>query len=502
MAGNAKRLAKNTMFMYIRMFVLMFISLYTSRVLLQQLGVSDYGVYNVVGSIVVMFNSMRGIFSSSTQRYLNIEMGRGNTGKLNTIFNMSMMINLIIAIAFIISVEIVGWWFLNYKINIDPSRLLAAKWVFQFSVLSAVIALLTTPYDAVIIANERMGFYAGMSIVEGLLRLGVVFLLIVSPGDKLISYGLLLLFVQIIVRFINATYCKRNFPESHHHRCWDKTLFKDMASFAGWNFLANAGYSISNEGINMLLNVFGGPVVNAARGITYQVRGALEHFLHNVNKATDPHAMKLFAKGEMDGYYRMMFLISKALFYVYMCLAIPIFFYTEEILHFWLGQIPEYAPIFIRLILIHGIFRSYLPPLNVLFYSANKVKFFQIRSLIFSTLIFVTSWIVLRVGFPYYSAFVVMATYLFLSLLVVLIQAKVLCGFPLSSYLKQVTLPSFLVLALGIMVAYVIKIFIVLPNYWFLLSCLLMILVSMFFAYLFGFNKSERKIFLSIVRKR
>ena len=252
----------------------------------------------------------------------------------------------------------------------------------------------------------------------------------------------------------------------------------------------------------MLLNVYGGPVVNAARGITYQVRGALAHFLQNVNKATDPYAMKLYAKAEMDGYYRMMFLISKVLFFVYMCMAIPIFIYTEDILHFWLGQIPEYSPMFIRLILIHGIIRSFLPSLNVLFYSANKVKFFQIRSLIFSTLIFLTSWLILRAGFPYYYAFVVMAAFLFISLFVVLIQAKVLCGFPLSRYLKNVTLPCISILVLGMIIAYVIKLYIVLPNYWFLLSCLLMVLVSMFLAFIFGFDKSERKTFLSIVRKR
>lgn len=501
MAGNAKRLAKNTIYMYIRMFVLMIISLYTSRVLLKQLGVEDYGVYNVVGSIVVMFNSLRGIFASSTQRFLNFEMGKGHTERLNTIFNMSVMINLIIAVLFIICVEIVGWWFLNYKINVDPSRLTAAKWVFQFSVLSAVIALLTTPFDAVIIANERMGFYAGMSIFEGVLRLAVIFLLAISPIDKLITYGFLLLCVQLLVRFINAMFCRKNFKESHYKLCWDKTLFKDMASFAGWNFLANTGYTLSNEGVNMLLNVFGGPIVNAARGITYQVRGALEHFLNNVNKATDPHAMKLYAKGEMEGYYRMMFLISKVLFFVYMCMAIPIFYYTEEILQLWLGQIPEYTPIFIKLILIHGIIRSYLPPLNVLFFSANKVKYYQIRSLIFSTLIFVTAWLVLRAGLPYYAPFAVMAIYLFISWIVVLIQAKVLCSFPLSRYFKKVVLPSIMTIAICMIVAYAMKHFVNMPSYWFLADCLIMVLVSLCFSYLIGFDKSERRTFLSMIKK-
>lgn len=501
MSGNAKRLAKNTIYMYIRMFILMLISLYSSRVLLNQLGVEDYGVYNVVGSIVVMFNSLRGIFASSTQRFLNFEMGKGNTERLNTIFNMSVMINLIIAVLFIICVEIVGWWFLNYKINVDPSRLVAAKWVFQFSVLSAVIALLTTPFDAVIIANERMGFFAGMSIVEGVLKLAIIFLLVISPIDKLITYGLLLLCVQLFVRFINASFCRKHFKESHYKYFWDKDLFKDMASFAGWNFFANIGYTLSNEGVNMMLNVFGGPIVNAARGITYQVRSALEQFLNNVNKATDPHAMKLYAKGEMEGYYRMMFLISKVLFFVYMCMAIPIFFYTEEILQLWLGQIPEYTPIFIRLILIHGIIRSYLPPLNVLFFSANKVKYYQIRSLFFSALIFVTAWLVLRRGFPYYAPFAVMAIYLFFALVVALIQAKSICGFPLLKYLKSVTVPTVLTLVFCVLSAYVIRCCLKMPSYGFLFSCLIMALVSLCSAYFCGLNKSERRTVFSIIKK-
>lgn len=499
MASNAKRLAKNTVYMYIRMFVLMLISLYTSRVLLKQLGVSDYGVYNVVGSIVVMFNSLRGIFSSSTQRFLNFEMGKGNTDRLNIIFNMGILINLIIAVIFVACVEIVGWWFLKYRINIDPSRLVAARWVFQFSVLSAVIALLTTPYDAVIIANERMGFYAGMSIFEGILRLGVIFLLAISPFDKLISYAFLLLCVQILVRFINAVFCKHFFPESHYKVCWDSSLFKDMASFAGWNFMANTGYTLSNEGINMLLNVFGGPIVNAARGITYQVRGALEHFLQNVNKATDPYAMKLFAKGDMDGYYKMMFLISKVLFSVYLCLALPIYFYTDDVLRLWLGQIPEFAPIFIKMILINGIIRSLFPPFNVLFFSANKVKYYQIRSLVISAMTFFSAWIALRNGMPFHIPFMLMAIFMAISLVTVIIQAWLLCDFPFQKYLRIVLMPSIIVLVISGGLSYAISHYIFTSSYWFLVPCICIALLTLGLSVVVSFSKKERVALSSII---
>lgn len=499
--SNAKRLAKNTMYMYIRMLVLMVISLYTSRVLLQQLGIEDYGIYNVVGSIVVMFNSLRGIFASSTQRFLNIEMGKDNGERMNTIFNMSLRINLLISIVFIICVEALGLWFINFKINIEPSRIVAAHWVFQFSVLSAVIALLTTPYDAIIIANERMGFYAGMSVFEGAAKLGIIFLLSFSPFDKLISYGFLLLVVQVLIRCINAGYCRKCFAESRLKKCWDKELFKDMGAFAGWNFLANTGYTLSNEGINMLLNVFGGPVVNAARGITYQVKAAIEQFLHSVNKATDPFAMKLFARGDMREYYYMMFTISKVLAFVYTCIGIPLFFYTGEVLQLWLGQVPEYTVIFIRIILIHGIIRSFFPPLNVLFYAANKVKWFQIRSLFLSVMTFLSAWLVLRQGMPYESAFIVMVIIMAISYLIVLIQAKVLCNFPLKEYLRNVLLPVSLVLSLCALSAFLIRRFVPTQNYFYLVAILLIILVCLAIVLMIGLNNRERHMLKEIISR-
>lgn len=499
MGSNARRLAKNTIYMYIRMFILMLISLYTSRVLLRQLGVSDYGIYNVVGSIVIMFNSLRGIFASSTQRYLNIEKGKGNSERLNVIFNMSLIINLIIALLFIIGVEIVGWWFLNYKINIDSSRLIAAKWVFQFSVFSAVVSLLTTSYDAVIIANERMGFYAGMSVLEGILRLGVIFLLALFKSDKLITYAFFLLCVQILVRFINSYYCRRNFAESHYKRCWNRPLFKDMASFAGWNFLANTGYTLSNEGINMLLNVFGGPIVNAARGITYQVRAALETFIGNVNKATDPHAMKLYAKKDFDSFFQLMFFISKLLFFAYVCVALPVFFYTDDILLLWLGQVPEYTSIFIKIIILHGLVRSYIPPFNVLFYSANKVKYYQICSLIISSLIFVTAWVMLSRGLPVYVPFVVMLLYMIVFWIIVLLQAHFYCEMSLLSYLKTVVIPTVIVLISCIVVSVCIKLFIPTGQYTFLCSCFLMVLCTLSISFFVGFTKADRKVILGVI---
>ncbi len=501
MTSTSKHLAKNTLYMYMRMIILMSISFYTSRVLLKELGISDYGIYNVVGSIVVMFTSLRGVFSSSTQRYLNFEMGKGNFSRLQKVFSMSVLINVFIALIFILCVECVGIWFLNFKINIDPSRLFAAKVVFQFSVCSAVIALLTTPYDAVIIANERMRFYAGISILEALLKLAIIFLLSFSSVDKLILYSFLLLCVQVIVRFINASYCHKHFPESHYKKLWDKSLFKEMASFAGWNFIGNTGYSLSNEGINMILNVYGGPIVNTARGIAYQIRYALEHFLVNVNKATDPYSMKLYAKESIGKYYLLLYIISKILFSVYLCFAIPLFIYTDNVLKLWLGQIPQYSSIFIKWILIMGIIRSFLPPINVLFYSANKVRPYQIRSLIISLLLILSVWFLLKKGYPFYYAFVAMACFMAVSWITILIQAKKYCNFPVKNYLYSVTLPSLISLSISSVISIGIFKVMIFHSYWFLLPFLLMIIVTCIISYIFSFNSTEKSALLSIVKR-
>lgn len=482
------------------MLVLLLISLYTSRLLLQQLGIEDFGVYNLVGSIIALLSSLRGLFASSTQRFLNFEMGKGQTESLQTIFNMSVIINIIISIIFVISVEALGYWFFNYKINIDPSRYYAAVWVFHISVVTSIVTIMTTPFDAVIIANERMGFYAYISIIEGLLKLAVIFLLICWPGDKLITYAVLLFCVSLLIRSVNAVYCRMHFPESHYKRCWDKNLFKNMSSFAGWNFFGNMGFSLCTEGINMLLNIFGGPIVNAARGITYQVKSAMEMFIGNVNKATDPYATKLYAKNDFVNYNKMMFFISKVLFFAYTCLAVPLFFFIDEILILWLGQIPKYAPVFIRLILIHGIIRSYLSPLNLLFYSANKVKYYQISSITISIVLFLFSWFVLQLGLPIYSPFVVMVIFVVISWATFLLLAKVLCNFPVQEYLKNVTLPTILALLLNFMIAYVVYSFRSYLLCWFV-SCIVISSTYLVIVYYFGFNRMERKILFSLVNK-
>ena len=445
MAENtSKRLAKNTAFMYFRMAILMLISLYTSRVVLCELGVADYGTYNLVGSVVAMFTSLKILFSSSTQRFLNYEMGQGNGDRLQLVFNISIIVHLVICAVFIILVESVGIWFLETRINVAPDRLFAANVVFHLSVITAVVSVMTVPYDAVVIAHEKMNFYAYVSIFEGIMRLVIVFLLSYLPFDKLIVYGVLQMLVTIIIRLINTSYCKRNFSEAHTKRLWDKDYFKKMMSFASWNFLGITAFTLYHNGLNMILNVFGGAVVNAARGIAYQINNVLLQFINNVTIVINPYCIKLWAAGELEKAYKMIFFSSKILFLIQLCLLIPIYYLTPDILQLWLGQIPEYSVVFIRLILIYSLVRSLHPSLDLVFKSCGNIKWYQITEGVLQLVPLFASYIALKMGAPYYSAFTIVIIGELLSMIVVIILAYFIANLDIIKYAIRVLIPCFL----------------------------------------------------------
>lgn len=447
MSGTTgKRLAKNTAFMYIRMFVLIVVSFYTSRVVLQQLGVDDYGIFTLVGSIVAMFNSLRAVFSSSTQRYLNYEMGQGNAYNLQLVFNLSIYINLIIAIIFICLVEILGIWFFAYKINIAPERLEPAFIVFQCSVGIAAISIITSVFDAEIIAHEHMNFYAIIAIVESLMKLGIVFLLSHAPFDKLSFYGYLLLGVSIIIYLINYIYCKSHFEEIKLRGLWDKKYIKQMTQFAGWNFLGNTAYTITQNGMNMILNVFGGTVVNAARGIAFQVSELTKQFLTNVNTVMTPYSIKAYAGGKYDDFQKAIFISSKILFYVQLMLTIPLIYLTPWLLQLWLGEVPEYSVVFLQLTLCISLIRSIHGPIDTIFKAKGNLKYYQIAEGIILAFPLVLGYFVLKAGAPYASIFVCCIFMELVNMFVILILARKVAGFNSTAYTYNILLPACLCL--------------------------------------------------------
>ena len=482
--------------MYIRMFLLMIISIYTSRVLLQQLGVEDYGIYNLVGSVVALFTSIRSFMTSPTQRFLNFEMGKNNPDRLNTIFNVSLLINLGICVIFVVLS------FFEYKVNVDPTRLLAAKVVFQISILSAVVGILTISYEAVIVANERFNFYAIISIVEAALKLGVIYLLSYLHYDKLITYGVLVLMSSIIVWAGYVVYCRIHFPESKLRYRWDKSLFKDMSGMAGWVFFGNMGYSFMHQGLNMILNVFGGAIVNTARGVAYQVHGAISHFLGSISRATVPYSTKLYAQQDYPKYFKLIFITSKLQYVMYTCLALPCFIYADRLLQLWLGQMPEYSVDFLRAVLIYGVTRCYQSPFLSVFDTANKLKGFEITNLCIMSISFLFAYLSLKFGFPFHYCFLVMAVFEVVNFLTFNFVSMRTCKLPFGKMIMRVFLPIYASLAFSSFLCWgVMHLFYHVSGLIWIVSSALMAMIVVGLSLLICFNGEERKLFFSIIKK-
>jgi O-antigen/teichoic acid export membrane protein len=497
--SNSKRLAKNAMMMYLRMIVLMGISLYTSRVILKQLGVEDFGIYNLVGSIVMMFNSLRCLFASSTQRFLNYEMGAGNQERLKLVFNMSVRINLLISIIFVVLAEIVGLWFFEYNINIPADRYVAAMWVFQFSLLSAILSIMTTPYDAVIIAHEKMDFYAYMSIFEGVMRLLLVFMLSIVPYDKLIVYGFLQLILAFIVMYINAKYCNKYYQESQLMKCWDKELFVKMTKFAGWNFLGNTSFALSQNGLNMILNTFGGAIVNAARGLSYQVKSCVSQITNNLIFVFKPYYIKLYAEGEIDASYKVMYLSEKIYYTIQLCATIFVTFLTHEILQLWLGQVPEYSVIFIKLVFVDALIRTLHNSLDMLFSAVGDMKYYQICEGIVLAMPLPISYIMLSCDFDYSIVFVLIIVFDIINHIAITCIAKKICRLRVREYLKNSLFPCAMITIIAIC-AYFVNSRLVLMSHHICLAFLTSLIVCLVM-YKFGLKHNERAQLLQIIRK-
>lgn len=376
--GNTKRVAKNTLLLYARMLLLMFISLYTSRVVLNILGEEDYGLYNVVGGVVALFSVISGTLSSAISRFITFEIGKGNNGRVGLIFSSAIIIQIVLAGIIVFLAETIGLWFLNTQMTIPDTRMQAARWVYQFSLLTFVINLLSIPYNAAIIAYEKMAAFAYISIVEGAGHLAVAFLIALSPCDKLVFYALLMCAVAVIVRILYATYCRRHFNECRFRPTYDKSILKQMFSFAGWNFIGSSSAILRDQGGNILINIFFGPGVNAARAIAVQVRGAVNQFATNFMTALNPQITKSYASGEHKYMVDLIFKGCRFSSYLLLVLALPILSNTEYILALWLKTIPEHTVRFVQLMLIFAISEAISHPLNIAQQATGNIKKYQI----------------------------------------------------------------------------------------------------------------------------
>ena len=447
---NNKRIAKNTMLLYIRMAFMMLVQLYTSRVVLSTLGVDDYGIYNVVGGIVAMFGFLNTAMTTSTQRYLTFELGKGNSQHLKQVFATSINIHIIVSIIVVILVETIGTWFLYNKMVIPNDRLPAAMWVLQLSVFTTVVAIMSYPYTAAIVAHERMSAFAYISLVEVTMKLLIVYLLAICRFDKLILYSILIALIQLGVRFCYSGYCSTKFHETKFHFYWNTKLMKEMLSFAGWNLLGNMASILYTQGLNMLLNVFFGPVVNAARALAVQVQGAIQQFSLNFQMALNPQITKSYANGNMKEMHILIYRSSKFTFLLLFCICFPVLLEAPLILKLWLNVVPEYTVTFLRLMVITMIIDATANPLMVSAQATGKVKAYQVIVGSILLAILPISYVVLKLGGAPWSVFLVHLILCCVAFVARLLIIRPLIQLDMYVYFKDVILRCIIVVSVSL----------------------------------------------------
>lgn len=433
-----KRIAKNTLLLYCRMLFTMAVLLYTSRIILETLGIEDYGIYNVVGGVVAMFGFINGSMASTTQRYITFALGKGDENQLRTVFSTSLQIHALISVLIIILGETVGSWFLYNKMTIPDDRMDAAFWVLQCSIASTVVMIMSVPYNATIIAHERMSAFAYISVLEVLLKLAIVYILLAFSADKLILYALLLLAVQITIRLIYSYYCNRHFNESKYRHVWDKSLFKEMTGFAGWNMFGNLSAVFFTQGLNMLLNVFFGPVVNAARAVSVQVQQAIQQFVTNFQMALNPQITKTYAQGQMKEMHTLMYRSARFSFYLLFFLSLPVLFETDLILTAWLKTVPDNTATFTRIMICTSLIYTIANPMIIANQATGKVQRYQAVCGTILLMILPVSYALLRLGFPAYSVFLAHFAMEAIAQLARMIMLRPLIGIGIKDYVVNI----------------------------------------------------------------
>lgn len=437
-ADNNKRIAKNTLMLYLRLFITMAVGLFTSRVVLNTLGISDYGINNVVAGFVSMFSLLTGSLSAAIGRFINVALGKGNTERLKTVFSSSVTIMLAMSVVILVIAEPISIWFLNTKMNIPEGRMYAANWVLQFSLLSFVVNLISVPYNATIIAHEKMNVYAYMSIFDVTMKLIIVYMLYISPFDKLITYSFLFLCVGILDRIIYGIYCGKHFEEAHYHFVFDKSLLKNMGEFAGWNLFGSGSYLFNTQGVNIVTNIFFGVTANAARGVANQVEGIVKQFVTNFTTAINPQIMKSYAKGEMDYLFSLICRGAKFSYLLMLLFVVPFMFETETIMRLWLKNYPPEAPLFLRLSMIGTMFDMLGNSTANAAWATGDIRKYYIYVATIGCLVFPISWGLFALGSPAYASYIVFMIIYFILIFVKVWIIKGLIGFSPKMFAKDV----------------------------------------------------------------
>lgn len=501
--SNNKRIAKNTIFLYIRMLVVMIINLYTTRALLAVLGVNDYGLYNVVCGFVSMFSFINTSMANATQRFYNYEIGKNGSNGISKIYTHALLIQVILSAIIILGIETFGLWYLNNKMVIPLGRDFAAGWIFQCSMISLFFVVISVPYSAAIMAFEKMGVYAILSILDAVLKLIIVIILPYLPPDYLIWYGSLVACVSIVNFILNYWFCKVKFADLKIDKSIEKGISSSMLSFSGWNLFGTFANMFRVQGLNLVYNFFWGTVINAANGIAGQVNAAVESLTSSFLVAVRPQMIKSYAAGQEDYLVQMAFSVSKLTFYLIMILVVPLICEIQTILDVWLGtgQYPEITVVFCQLTMLSSIFGSYAAPLSIIVHATGKMKKFQIITSLVVFSVVPAAYIFSAIGGSAIQVLVLSIIFVILAQIIRLYIIKDIVTFSITKFTIEVITPTFFVFAICLLFTYGLHC--LLSNGF--ISSLIIIAVGIFssccFIFFAGLNSTERKLMLSFINR-
>ena len=493
--SSNKRIAKNTLILYLRMIFILCVGLYTSRIVLNTLGVEDYGIYNVVGGFVAFFSFLNGAMATATQRFITFELARGNIERQIITFSTAAIIHFAIAIIIVIAAETAGLWFVCNKLVIPEERFSAAFWVYQFAILTMFVSIISIPYNAAIIAHEKMSAFAYISILDVVLKLVIVLLLTIVSFDKLVFYAALLLGISLLDRLIYGIYCKRHFAEARVKMIFDKNLFREMTNIAGWSLFGNIAGVFYTQGLNVLLNMFFGPAVNAARAIAVTIQGVVTGFVSNFQMALNPQITKSYAVGDLHRMHSLIFASSKYSFFLLLLIALPIMIETQTILTVWLKIVPDHTTWFTRLILCILLIDALSNPLMISSQAIGRVKIYQSVVGGLMLLILPIAYVALKLGGNPEMVFIVHLIIAVMALIARVIIVGRMVSFSFISYARKVILPVGLVFLLASCTS--VTLFCITPNGGILKTAIIVVLTLAFTSVAIltaGINANERQL--------
>lgn len=499
--SQGKQIAKNTLYLYVRMFIVMLVSLYTVRVVIDILGVNDYGIYSAVGGVVLIMQFLSSTVTNAAQRYFSFELGKNDYVRLSRIFSSIFILYFLLAVFVVFIAEVFGVWFLENKMIIPSDRMEAARVVFQLSLLSFLVSIMFSPYNAIIIAHENMKIYTYVSIVEAFLKLVTVYLLLISPINKLVFYAVILFFSQVIVATIYAVYCYKFYSETHTRFVIDKPIIRELLGYTSWSMFGAMAGGANNHGVNLLLNSFYGPTINTSYSVSYQIGHTLQMFGVNLFNAIRPPMIKKYATKDLSGVIDLLYKSTKYISFLLLLIMLPLFFEIQFILTVWLGKVIDYMVDFSRLMMIYIFVLQLSHPLTIVSQAANKVKVYHgiVDSFVLLTLLL--SYIFLRMGFPAQSVFVTMIGVLLIAHFIRLKVVNSFLRFSYKDYFNKSILPFILILISTSLLLYFLYQQIV--EGWVRLGfiCLLSSTLIITLGYVFGLDFEEKAIIRNVLKK-